>query len=112
MVDPWEAMQQEPSPTYAVVEHINAVLSKAEKTKRCSPKIIFVCGADLVHAMLNPAQWPPANLHRLLRTTTLAVYPRQGIDNASDSLRNEEGDPVKVIKIAADVDPNSSTLVR
>jgi nicotinamide mononucleotide adenylyltransferase len=63
MVDPWEALQPEYTPTAQVLDHfhheINEVLGGFQKTDgtRGPMRIMLLAGADLVQTMSTPGKW-------------------------------------------------------
>lgn len=72
MVDPWEALQKDYSPTAKVLDHfdyeINTVrggIDVGDGTRR-PVRISLLAGADLIHTMSTPGVWSEADLDHIL----------------------------------------------
>ncbi|KAI3321219.1 nicotinamide mononucleotide adenylyltransferase [Xylariaceae sp. AK1471] len=87
MVDPWEAIQPEYSPTAAVLDHfeheINDVLGgvlSADGQNRRRVKIMLLAGADLISTMSTPGVWAEKDLDHILGSFGAMIVERSGTD--------------------------------
>jgi len=86
MVDPWEALQQEYTPTAQVLDHfhheINEVLGGARKSdgSRVPMRIMLLAGADLIQTMSTPGLWSDRDLKHILGGYGAFVLKRKGTD--------------------------------
>ena len=95
MVDPWEALNSEYTPTAIVLEHfqreINEVLGGAQRPDgtRVPVKIALLAGADLIQTMSQPNVWSPEDLDLILGKYGAFIVERSGtdIDEALSSLQ-------------------------
>ncbi|KAI1337017.1 nicotinamide mononucleotide adenylyl transferase [Xylariaceae sp. FL0016] len=94
MVDPWEAIQPEYSPTAAVLDHfeheINGVIGGCRPADGGSPrpvKIMLLAGADLIGTMSTPGVWAEKDLDHILGSYGAMIVERSGTD-IEDALAN------------------------
>ncbi|KAI1436207.1 nicotinamide mononucleotide adenylyl transferase [Xylaria sp. CBS 124048] len=97
MVDPWEAIQPDYSPTAAVLDHfeheINGVLGgvgiagDSNPENRRPVKIMLLAGADLISTMSTPGVWAEADLDHILGSFGAMIVERSGTD-MDDALGN------------------------
>ncbi|KAI1826709.1 nicotinamide mononucleotide adenylyl transferase [Xylaria intraflava] len=97
MVDPWEAIQPDYSPTAAVLDHfeheINGVLGGISATdatgheSRRPVKIMLLAGADLISTMSTPGVWAEKDLDHILGSFGAMIVERSGTD-MEDALAN------------------------
>ncbi|KAI0477695.1 nicotinamide mononucleotide adenylyltransferase [Xylariaceae sp. FL0804] len=91
MVDPWEALQPEYSPTAAVLDHfeheINGVhggvptaAADGDGEVRRPAKIMLLAGADLLSTMCTPGIWADADLDHILGSFGAMIVERNGAD--------------------------------
>lgn len=103
-VDVREASQSTVSPSFVVAEHLAARTPNAT--------VFFVCGADLVHSMRDPAKWPPRNVHRLLDAAHICVLRREGSEEPPQALHDKDGCLRRLLLVDMPAIPGSSTEVR
>jgi len=94
MVDPWEALQPQYSPTATVLDHfeheINGVLGgilSADGESRRPVKIMLLAGADLISTMSTPGVWAEKDLDHILGSFGAMIVERSGTD-MEDALAN------------------------
>jgi nicotinamide mononucleotide adenylyltransferase len=86
MVDPWEALQTEYTPTALVLDHveheINTVLGGAIRPdgSRVPVRIALLAGADLIETMSIPGVWSEADLQHILGQYGTFIVERAGTD--------------------------------
>lgn len=87
MVDPWEAIQPEYSPTATVLDHfeheINQVIGgvlSADGQSRRPVKIMLLAGADLISTMSTPGVWAEKDLDHILGSFGAMIVERAGTD--------------------------------
>ncbi|EER23701.1 hypothetical protein D8B26_001833 [Coccidioides posadasii str. Silveira] len=86
MVDPWEALQKDYSPTAKVLDHfdheINTVhggIDIGDGTRR-PVRIALLAGADLIHTMSTPGVWSEEDLDHILGRYGTFIVERSGTD--------------------------------
>lgn len=93
MVDPWEAIQTEYTPTALVLDHfeheINGLLGGAERPDgtRVPVRIALLAGADLIQTMSSPGVWSEKDLDHILGSFGAFIVERSGTD-IDDALAN------------------------
>ncbi|KAH6679453.1 hypothetical protein B0J14DRAFT_297936 [Halenospora varia] len=93
MVDPWEAIQADYTPTALVLDHfeheINEVLGGAERPDgtRVPVRIALLAGADLIQTMSTPGVWSEKDLDHILGRFGTFIVERSGTD-IDDALAN------------------------
>ncbi|KAA8565532.1 hypothetical protein EYC84_009389 [Monilinia fructicola] len=86
MVDPWEALQTEYTPTALVLDHveheINKVMGGAIRPdgSRVPVRIALLAGADLIETMSIPGVWSEADLQHILGQYGTFIVERTGTD--------------------------------
>ncbi|EEP76320.1 nicotinamide-nucleotide adenylyltransferase 2 [Uncinocarpus reesii 1704] len=86
MVDPWEALQKEYSPTAKVLDHfdheINTVRGGIDvgNGTRKPVRIALLAGADLIHTMSTPGVWSEEDLDHILGRYGTFIVERSGTD--------------------------------
>ncbi|KAF7858865.1 hypothetical protein EAF04_008907 [Stromatinia cepivora] len=86
MVDPWEALQTEYTPTALVLDHveheINKVLGGAIRPdgSRVPVRIALLAGADLIETMSIPGVWSEEDLQHILGQYGTFIVERTGTD--------------------------------
>ncbi|RYP12220.1 hypothetical protein DL767_011425 [Monosporascus sp. MG133] len=119
MVDPWEAIQPDFTPTAQVLDHFEYELNQnlggvlsADGQQRRPVKIMLLAGADLICTMSTPGVWAEKDLDHILGSFGAMIVERSGtdMDEALASLKPWE-DNIHVITqmIQNDV---SSTKIR
>ncbi|EZF28987.1 nicotinamide/nicotinic acid mononucleotide adenylyltransferase [Trichophyton mentagrophytes] len=86
MVDPWEAVQKEYSPTAKVLDHVDKIINHdyggidvGDGTKR-PVRIALLAGADLIHTMSTPGVWSEQDLDHILGKYGTFIVERSGTD--------------------------------
>jgi nicotinamide mononucleotide adenylyltransferase len=86
MVDPWESLHKEYTPTAKVLDHvdyeINQVLggvSLPDGTKK-PVRVALLAGADLIHTMSTPGVWSDEDLEHILGRYGSFIVERTGTD--------------------------------
>jgi nicotinamide mononucleotide adenylyltransferase len=95
MVDPWEAIQKEYTPTAHVLDHVehelNQVLGGAQRAdgSRVPYHVCLLAGADLIQTMSTPGVWSDKDLDHILGSYGAFIVERTGtdIDNALANLQ-------------------------
>lgn len=119
MVDPWEAVQPNFTPTAQVLDHFETEINQhlggvlsADGQHRRPVKIMLLAGADLIGTMSTPGVWAEKDLDHILGNFGAMIVERSGtdMDEALASLKPWE-DNIHVINqmIQNDV---SSTKIR
>lgn len=86
MVDPWEAIQKEYTPTAHVLDHveheINQVMGgiEAREGVRRPVRIALLAGADLIQTMSTPGVWSEKDLDHILGAYGAFIVERTGTD--------------------------------
>ncbi|KAL7622286.1 Nicotinamide/nicotinic acid mononucleotide adenylyltransferase 1 [Parahypoxylon ruwenzoriense] len=87
MVDPWETLQPDYTPTAKVLDHfeyeINHVLGgilAADGVTRKPVKIMLLAGADLIGTMSTPGVWAEKDLDHILGNFGAMIVERSGTD--------------------------------
>ncbi|KAF3061736.1 Nicotinamide-nucleotide adenylyltransferase 1 [Daldinia childiae] len=99
MVDPWEAIQPEYTPTAKVLDHfeheinhnLGGVLSEDGESRKPA-KIMLLAGADLIGTMSTPGVWAEKDLAHILGNYGAMIVERSGtdIDEALGNLKQWE----------------------
>ncbi|KAF3491351.1 nicotinate (nicotinamide) nucleotide adenylyltransferase [Arthroderma uncinatum] len=86
MVDPWEAIQKEYSPTAQVLDHFDKIINHehggidtGDGTRR-PVRIALLAGADLIHTMSTPGVWSEEDLDHILGKYGTFIVERSGTD--------------------------------
>lgn len=95
MVDPWEAMKKDYSPTALVLDHfeheINVAQGGVETStgERKNVRVALLAGADLIQTMSTPGVWSDKDLDHILGRYGSFIVERTGtdIDDALASLQ-------------------------
>ncbi|KAI0011158.1 nicotinamide mononucleotide adenylyl transferase [Xylariaceae sp. FL0662B] len=87
MVDPWEAIQPEYSPTATVLDHFEYEVNQrlggiytADGETRRPVKIMLLAGADLISTMSTPGVWAEKDLDHILGDFGAMIIERSGTD--------------------------------
>ncbi|MCJ1369612.1 hypothetical protein MMC20_000824 [Loxospora ochrophaea] len=96
MVDPWEAIRKEYTPTAEVLDHIEHEINtvrggiEAEPGTRKPVRVALLAGADLIQTMSTPDVWSPEDLDHILGRYGTFIVERAGtdIDDALASLKD------------------------
>ncbi|KAI0152707.1 nicotinamide mononucleotide adenylyl transferase [Xylariaceae sp. FL1272] len=88
MVDPWEAIQPEYTPTATVLDHFENEINGGERggvlnadgTKLVKVKILLLAGADLISTMSTPGVWAAKDLDHILGNFGAMIVERSGTD--------------------------------
>jgi nicotinamide mononucleotide adenylyltransferase len=118
MVDPWEAIQKDYTPTAHVLDHveyeINSVLGGVEvrEGERRPVRISLLAGADLIQTMSSPGVWSDKDLDHILGQFGAFILERTGTD-IDDALANLQPWKEKIYVIQQIVHNDiSSTKIR
>ncbi|PSC73874.1 nicotinamide mononucleotide adenylyltransferase [Micractinium conductrix] len=97
MVDPWEVEQRQYTRTLHVLQHVQqglgALFSAGQAPTPAepgagascppvSPRVLLVCGADVLHSMADPTMWRQDLLEKLLAEHGVVCVSRTGADAA------------------------------
>ncbi|KAI9669772.1 MAG: hypothetical protein M1829_005027 [Trizodia sp. TS-e1964] len=83
MVDPWEAYQDEFTPTAEVLDHFDQLVNTAfiaYTTPHRGVRVALLAGADLIQTMSMPGVWHPDDLSHILGRYGAFVVERNGTD--------------------------------
>ncbi|KAI5862632.1 Nucleotidylyl transferase [Durotheca rogersii] len=87
MVDPWEAIQPDYTPTAAVLDHFDYELNQVlggvygvDGESRRPVKIMLLAGADLLSTMSAPGVWDKQDLNHILGDFGAMIVERSGTD--------------------------------
>eukprot|EP00171_Calliarthron_tuberculosum_P015537 IDg15537t1 len=92
--------------------YYNAACCDVEFFMADDARVVFVCGADLAHAMADPACWPRRNVRRLASAATIAILRRAGAPDPPHAFEDADSFPRPTLVIDAPVLPGSSSDVR
>ncbi|KAI1979262.1 Nicotinamide/nicotinic acid mononucleotide adenylyltransferase 1 [Ophidiomyces ophidiicola] len=86
MVDPWEALQKQYSPTAKVLDHFDYEINIRRggidigNGARRPVRIALLAGADLIHTMSTPGVWSEEDLDHILGRYGTFIVERSGTD--------------------------------
>ncbi|KAI9793151.1 MAG: hypothetical protein M1835_007407 [Candelina submexicana] len=95
MVDPWEAMKKDYSPTAQVLDHFEHEINMVQEGvatstgERKNVRVALLAGADLIQTMSTPGVWSDKDLDHILGRYGSFIVERTGtdIDDALASLQ-------------------------
>ncbi|KAJ4829053.1 hypothetical protein Tsubulata_004386 [Turnera subulata] len=109
MVDPWEANQSTYQRSLTILKRVESFFGDE------SPRVMLVCGSDLLHSFSIPGVWIPDQVRAICRDYGVVCIRREGQDVqkliSGDEILNENRGNIKVVD---ELVPNliSSTRVR
>lgn len=119
MVDPWEALKKDYTPTAMVLDHFNQEINEklggvtTESGERRHVRIALLAGSDLISTMAEPGVWGQADLDHILGDYGAFIIERSGskADKAVEFIPQQYHRNIHIIRqpIANDV---SSTKIR
>jgi len=119
MVDPWEALKKDYTPTAVVLDHFNEEINgkhggvTTESGEQRPVRVALLAGSDLISTMAEPGVWVQADLDHILGDYGAFIIERSGskADKAVEFIPQQYHRNIHIIRqpIANDV---SSTKIR
>ncbi|KAF8423407.1 nicotinamide mononucleotide adenylyl transferase [Tirmania nivea] len=119
MVDPWEALKKDYTPTAMVLDHFDEEINdklggvETENGERRKVRVALLAGSDLISTMAEPGVWGQADLDHILGDYGAFIIERSGskADKAVEFIPQQYHRNIHIIRqlIANDV---SSTKIR
>lgn len=119
MVDPWEALKKDYTPTAMVLDHFNEEINnkhggiEVENGEKRKVRVALLAGSDLISTMAEPGVWGQADLDHILGDYGAFIIERSGskADKAVEFIPQQYHRNIHIIRqlISNDV---SSTKIR
>ena len=76
----WETKQKEWILTNSVLQHLQKELDIEYKDNLPTPRVVLLCGADLLHSFVTPGLWASKDLDEILENNGIVVISREDSD--------------------------------